>query len=111
MGDDLARTGGIMASDGAICVMIIGVTSDGRSSSRLRAFVVGGTLTPEQRRWRLRRHGILALIGVVVGVVGLVMSVLVPGGSAVHSVAAGLAGLGVAVIVVAGLAVGADRLR
>jgi hypothetical protein len=93
--------------------MIVDVTSDAdqRSPNRWRAFLAGGPLTPEQRRWRLRRFGVLALVGLVLGLVGVLMSALLPRGSALGSVAATLGGLGGGLVVLAGIAVGADRLR
>jgi hypothetical protein len=93
--------------------MIFDVTSNGneRSPSRWRAFLVGGPLTPEKRRWRLRRFGVLALIGVGIGLVGLLLVAVIPRGSSASPVAAALVGLGGGIIVVTGLGVGADRLR
>ena len=81
------------------------------ASQAVGALSGGGPLPAEYRRWRLRRFGVLALAGAVLGVTGALITALLPRGSAVHGVAAALAGLGVGLIVVAGLAAGADCLR
>jgi hypothetical protein len=84
-------------------VAALGTFEEG--ASRWRALVLGAPLTPEQRRRRLHRHGVVALAGVALSLVGQLLIVAIPQGSGVSGVAVALVGIGGACVVVAGLGV------